>query len=295
MDLHDLGWDASFADAFRPHARAGLVPARVAARHHGPCELLTAAGRIGGLPAGRLDGDRLPCVGDWVAARPLPGERKAIIEAVLPRRATLIRKEAWRRAAPQVIAANVDTVLLVTAFGRDLNPRRMERYLAAVWASGAAPAVVVNKLDLAGADDGAMPLRRVAGAAPVLEVSAADGRGMATLRRLLGPGRTSALVGSSGVGKSTLVNRLAGRDLLPTRALSRTGMGRHATAKRQLVPIPGQGVLVDTPGMRELQVWAADIGAAFADVAALAAECRFAELHPPARARLQGAGGDRTR
>ena len=147
MDLQELGWSAFFADAFAPHEANGLIPARVAARHHGPCELLTARGRIGGMPAGKLTDAELPVVGDWVAARPLAGERRALIEAVLPRRTAFTRKEAWRRAVEQVVAANIDTALLTTAFGPDLNPRRIERYLTATWDSGAAPVLVVNKLD----------------------------------------------------------------------------------------------------------------------------------------------------
>src|SRR4051812_30430076 len=160
VDLQDLGWDASFADAFALHEADGLIPARVAARHHGPCELLTARGRLGGVPAGKLADDDLPVVGDWVAARVLDGERKAVIEAVLPRRTAFTRKEAWRRAVEQVVAANVDTMLLTTAFGADLNPRRIERYLTATWDSGAEPVLVVNKLDHA--EDPGADLARVA-------------------------------------------------------------------------------------------------------------------------------------
>ena len=137
MNLHDLGWDAFFADAFEPYERENLIPARVVARHHGPCELFTRSGRLGGVPAGRLGADELPAVGDWVATRPLGGERKAVIEAVLPRRSAFVRKEAWRRSVEQVVAANVDTVFVVTAFGHDVNPRRLERYVTAAWESGA--------------------------------------------------------------------------------------------------------------------------------------------------------------
>jgi ribosome biogenesis GTPase len=149
LQLEDLGWDAFFADAFQPYEQQGLTPARVAARHHGPCELLTEHGRIGGLPAGKLEGLDLPVAGDWVAVRELEGERKGIVEAILPRRTTFTRKEAWRRTVAQVVAANVDTIFLVTAFGQDLNPRRLERYLTAAWDSGATPVIVVNKSDTA--------------------------------------------------------------------------------------------------------------------------------------------------
>ena len=149
MNLEDLGWDAFFAEAFEPHEAENLIPARVSARHHGPCELFTARGPMGGLPAGKLSEQELPAVGDWVAVRPVDGERKAVIEAVLPRRSSFTRKEAWQRTVAQVVAANIDTMFLVTAFGFDLNPRRLERYLTAAWDSGSSPVIVVNKLDAA--------------------------------------------------------------------------------------------------------------------------------------------------
>src|SRR5213080_2757066 len=149
VSLEDLGWDEFFQDAFLPYEQDNLIPARVAARHHGPCELLTELGRLGGVPAGKLGDDELPAVGDWVAVRPLDGERKAVIEAVLPRRSSFSRKEAWKRTTEQIVAANVDTVFLVTAFGGDLNPRRLERYLTAAWDSCSTPVIVANKVDLA--------------------------------------------------------------------------------------------------------------------------------------------------
>jgi len=280
VNLQDLGWDAFFADAFEPLKieNNNLIPARVVARHHGPCELLTERGRLGGVPAGRLGDDELPAVGDWVAARPLDGEKKALIEAVLPRRSAFTRKEAWRRTVAQVVAANVDIVFLVTAFGFDLNPRRLERYLTAAWDSGATPAIVVNKLDLA--DDPAAELAEldaVALGVAVHAVSATTGEGLEELESHLQTGRTIALLGSSGVGKSTLVNRLAGRQVLATAETSAAGRGRHTTTHRELVPLPSGALLLDTPGMRELQLWAGEetLDSTFAEIAELAAECRF--------------------
>ena len=179
MNLQDLGWDAFFADAFRPYEVDNLVPARVVARHHGPCELVTEHGRLGGIPAGRIPEEDLPVVGDWVAARPLDGERKALIEAVLPRRSAFIRKEAWRRTVAQVVAANIDTVFVVTAFGFDLNVRRLERFLIAAWDSGAAPAIIVNKVDTT--DDPAGEIAQIEPVAlgvPVQAVSAVTGAGL---------------------------------------------------------------------------------------------------------------------
>ncbi|HVM17198.1 MAG TPA: ribosome small subunit-dependent GTPase A [Gaiellaceae bacterium] len=282
MTLAELGWDADFADAFEPYHREGLIPARVVARHHGPCELLAEQGPLGGLPVGRLSEEELPVAGDWVAARPLPGERKALIEAVLPRRSAFTRKEAWRRTAAQVVAANVDVVFLVSAFGLDLNPRRLERYLTASWESGASPVIVLNKVDTSSdPDTEAAPVEAVAVGVPVHRVSAATGEGLELLEAHLGTGRTAALLGSSGVGKSTLVNRLAGRDVMDTGGVRLDDeRGRHTTTHRELVPLPGgRGLLLDTPGMRELQLWADEesLDATFAEIVELAAGCRFGD------------------
>jgi len=287
LQLEDLGWDAFFADAFRPYEQEGFIPARVAARHHGPCELLTEHGRIGGLPAGKLEGLDLPVAGDWVAVQKLDGERKGIVEAVLPRRTSFTRKEAWRRTVAQVVAANIDTVFLVTAFGQDLNPRRLERYLTAAWDSGARPVIVVNKSDTAldGAEDLA-EVEAIAFGVPVHAVSAATGAGLAELDAYLGRGRTVALLGSSGVGKSTLINRLAGQELLATAETSQDGRGRHTTTNRELVPLPGGALLLDTPGMRELALWADEtvLDSTFSEIVEIAGGCRFADcthLHEP--------------
>jgi ribosome biogenesis GTPase len=280
LKLEDLGWDASYAEAFEPHAGDNLIPARVSARHHGPCELLTERGPMGGLPAGKLSEDELPAVGDWVAVRPVDGERKAVIEAVLPRRTSFTRKEAFKRTVEQVLAANVDSVFVVTAFGFDLNPRRLERYLTAAWDSGSSPVIVVNKLDAA--DDPAAELfeiEPVAMGVPVHAVSAVTGDGLDELDPYLQPGKTIALLGSSGVGKSTLVNRFAGRDVLATSHTSAGGRGRHTTSHRELVPLPSRALLLDTPGMRELQLWAGEetLDTTFSEISELAGECRFAD------------------
>lgn len=280
MNLEELGWDAFFAEAFEPYEKDNLIPARVSARHHGPCELFTELGPMGGIPSGKLSDEELPAVGDWVAVRPVPGEKKAVIEAVLPRRTAFTRKEAWQRTVAQVVAANVDTVFVVTSFGFDLNPRRLERYLTAAWDSGSNPVIVVNKMDVA--DDPEAELLEVEPVlmgVPVHSVSAVTGEGLEALDPYLGRGRTIALLGSSGVGKSTLVNRFAGREALATGEIRSDGRGRHTTSHRELVPLPSGAVLLDTPGMRELQLWAGEevLETTFGEITELAAGCRFAD------------------
>jgi ribosome biogenesis GTPase / thiamine phosphate phosphatase len=280
LNLEDLGWDAFFADAFEPYAADNLIPARVSARHHGPCELFTERGRMGGLPAGKLSDDELPAVGDWVAVRPVEGERKAVIEAVLPRRSSFTRKEAFKRTVAQVVAANVDTVFVVTAFGFDLNPRRLERYLTSAWDSGATPVIVVNKSDVSADPAGELlEIEPVSMGVPVHSVSAVTGEGIEALDAYLQPGRTIALLGSSGVGKSTLVNRFAGREVLATAETSAGGRGRHTTSHRELVPLPSGAILLDTPGMREMQLWAGEevLDTTFSEISELAAKCKFSD------------------
>jgi ribosome biogenesis GTPase len=196
---------------------------------------------------------------------------------VLPRRTKFSRKTPWLKAEEHILVANVDTVFLVAGLDQDFNPRRMERYLTAAWDSGADPVVVLTKLDVC--DD----LRKldeaeaVAVGVPVLAVSNVTGHGIEEVRGLLRPARTFALLGSSGAGKSTLVNRLAGRTLMPTGDLRNDGRGRHTTRHRQLLVLRDGSILVDTPGLRELQIWEGDVDSAFADVADIAARCRFSD------------------
>jgi ribosome biogenesis GTPase len=280
-DLETLGFGPDFAAALEPHRTEGLIPARVAVEHHGFYSLLAEEGELGGVPSGRLklDGDE-PAVGDWVAAEKLAGERKAVIRAVLPRRTRFSRKEPWKRTAEQVVAANVDLLFLVSGLGHDFNLRRLERYLTAAWESGAQPVVVLTKLDLVGdAEERVGDVEAVAPGVPVHAVSNVTGEGFDALEQHLARGRTIALVGSSGVGKSTLINRLLGRARLPTADVSAGGRGRHTTTRRELVVLAGGALLLDTPGMRELQLWAGEesLEGSFADLAELAADCRFSD------------------
>ncbi len=283
--LAELGWDAAWAADFAAVAGPGHVPARVVARHRGLWIVADADGERPASVSGRLlheagDGDGLPAVGDWVALEPGTTDGTARIAELLPRRSVFRRKAAGAAARAQTVAANVDLALVVTAMDGDLNPRRLERYLALAWESGAVPLVVLSKSDLCA--DPASALAVASAAAPgveVVPVSAATGAGLDRLAAHLRPGRTAVLLGSSGVGKSTLANRLAGAERLRTGEVREDGKGRHTTTHRELLRLAGGALLVDTPGMRELGLWDADAGldAAFGDVEALAAECRFGD------------------
>jgi ribosome biogenesis GTPase len=276
--LVDLGWTDELQAAFTPHAERGFEPARVVAEHRGGYVVRGERDERLAHPRGKLRDDELlagmPAVGDWVAVCDAPGDRAAI-EAVLPRRTRFSRKTPWLKAEEHVLAANVDTVLLVSGLDADFNPRRLERYLTAAWDSGADPVVVLTKLDLLDDTEKLVEAETIALGVRVFPVSNLTGDGIDELRWILEPRKTFVLLGSSGVGKSTLVNRLAGRQLMPIGDLRNDGRGRHTTRHRQLLVLPGGALLVDTPGLRELQIWEGDVDSAFADVAELAAACRF--------------------
>lgn len=275
MDLHDLGWDDGFAAGLEPHDNC--IPARVSAQHRGEYDVLTRGGELRAHVSGRLrheasSGAELPAVGDWVALC------ETTIHAVLPRRSAFVRKVAFHATEAQVLAANIDTVFVVTGLDEDFSPRRLERYLTLAWESGASPAVVLTKSDLC--DDPParlLEVEQVAVGVPAHVVSNLTGEGLDELAPYLAPAKTVALLGSSGVGKSSLLNRLLGSEVQPTKELAEDGTGRHTTTARQLFPLPSGALLVDTPGLREVQLWSADEGIqeAFADVDELAADCRF--------------------
>lgn len=285
MTLRELGFDEWFeaqAAGLRPE---GCGVARVTAVDRGSCIIRDEAGEAQAELAGRLlfQADSpadLPCVGDWVAARRYD-EGAAVIQLVLPRRTLLQRTAPGAVAGRQVIAANIDTALLVQSCGVDFNLSRLERYLVMAAEGGVEPAVLLTKTDLAGPGE----LERLRGAlgsatrARILALSCASGEGLGELRQALVPGRTFCLLGSSGAGKTTLINRLLGREALATGALSGTGEGTHTTTRRQLVVLGQGALLVDTPGMRELGVAGAaeGVAAGFSEIAALAARCRYAD------------------
>jgi ribosome biogenesis GTPase len=283
FDLNALGWSPSREAEFEPYAADGLAPARVAAQQRGAYVVYGEAGEGPAEISGRLrhaavTAADFPAVGDWVAVDIGPGADAATVQAVLARSTEFSRKAAGAAAVEQVVAANVDIVFLVSAFGGDLNVRRLERYLAASWESGAEPAIVLNKRDLAVELEAAVAeVEAVAFGVPVHVVSCLDGVGLDELRQYLSGNRTVALLGSSGVGKSSLLNRLLGRERQQVRDIRGDGRGRHTTTQRELVPLPAGGLVLDTPGMRELGLWGAASGVeeTFADVADLAAACRF--------------------
>lgn len=284
LDLHTLGWNEHFAQAAAQLA-AGLEPARVISEHKHAYELVSAGGELTGELLGRMlkGGARaaLPAVGDWVMIERRKGvNARASIHAVLPRQTCFSRRASGEKAEEQVVAANIDTVLLVNGLDADYNPRRIERYLALARGSGAEPVIILNKADVcAEVGERVAAIRALAGGAAVLALSAARGEGVGELARWLRPGRTVALLGSSGVGKSTLANALLGEQRQETREVrAHDHRGKHTTTRRELIPLPGGALLVDTPGMRELQLWDSareGLGAAFPDILALAAGCRF--------------------
>ncbi len=284
--LNGWGWNSYFEALWRGGDWKNAVPARVVGQQR---KFWCAAGDFGECWAeasGKLrlaadEGADWPAVGDWVVAELHGEDATAVIQEVLPRRSKFVRKMAGKKMAEQVIATNVDTALLVSALDGDFNPRRVERYLAQCWESGARPVIVLNKADACeGARVKAVELERVAIGTEVCVVSAKTGQGFGELEEFLRPGSTLVLLGSSGVGKSTIANRLLGQmvqEVQPVRESD--SRGRHTTTSRELFALQGGALLMDTPGLREMQLWDAEQGVAqtFADIDALAAHCRFGD------------------
>ena len=283
MDLHELGWNDGFQRCFDALAGNDYTVGRVAAEfkhlyrvyyEHGEL-LATVSGKLRHTAQGR---EAFPAVGDWVAMT-LSGHEQAVIHDILPRKSKFSRKAAGLVTDEQIVAANIDTVFLVNALNHDFNARRIERYLTLTWDSGASPVVVLTKADLC--DDVEAAIRRVEEVAigvAVHAISCVTGEGLDELAPYIATGHTVALLGSSGAGKSTIVNRLLGTEVQRTQEVRQgDDRGRHTTTYRELIPMPGGGLLIDTPGMRELQLWGTDEGLAdaFGDITQLASQCRF--------------------
>lgn len=283
MNLEILGWSDQWQKAFAPHILLNYVPARVASEYKGLYRLLYSGGEVWGQVSGKLRhtacsrGD-FPAVGDWVLVALEVSSSRAIIHMILPRKSKFSRKQAGQITDEQVVAANVDHIFIVTALNKDFNTRRIERYLTLVWESGANPVIVLSKADLAGElEKKLQEVHQAAVGVPVHVVSSLTGEGIEALKSYLWPSNTVALLGSSGAGKSSLINRLLGAERQKVSQTREDDKGRHTTTNRELVVLPAGGLIIDTPGMRELQLWNADAGLSqtFEDIENLERQCRF--------------------
>jgi ribosome biogenesis GTPase len=284
--MNNLGWDEFFANHFQSYAADGYAAGRVALEYKHFYRIYSEWGEVLGEIAGRLrhealDREDLPVVGDWVVIRRSPESDKVTIHAVLARKSKFTRKVAGFRTEKQIIGSNIDTVFLVTSLNQDFNPRRVERYLIVAWESGARPIIVLSKSDLCDeVEERTREIKAVVGNVPIHAVSVVKREGLDELARYLKAGQTVAFLGSSGVGKSTLVNYLLGREHLRVQEIRKhDGRGVHTTTRRELIVLPQGGLVLDTPGMRELQLWDGEGGLAiaFADIETVATQCYFSD------------------
>lgn len=286
--LEDLGWCQFFQEHFQTLKVPDSVPARVISESKGSFKVYFQHGELTARISGKMryhaeQVNDYPAVGDWVVVKPLVKEQRGIIHAVLPRKSKFSRKVAGERTQEQVISANIDTIFIVSGLdgGRNLNLRRIERYLTLAWNSGASPVIVLNKVDLCpDVERIVQSIEDIAPGISVHPVSAKERIGLDALSNYLTKGNTGAFLGSSGVGKSALINSLLGEEKQETGEVRQDNrMGRHTTTKRELILLPGGGIVIDTPGMREIQMWAGeeDLQGSFQDIELLAERCRFSD------------------
>lgn len=289
MDLTTLGWDKFFATNFESYASGGYTVGRVALEHKNLFRVYTQQGDVLAEISGKLRHEAvnrsdLPAVGDWVVIRWRPDTDRVTIHAVLPRKTSFTRKIAGSRTEEQIVGANIDTLFLLTSLNQDFSLRRIERYLVIAWESGANPIVILSKSDLYDqVADAMIEVQSVARGVPIHAISVVTGYGLQDIAQYFKPGQTVAMLGSSGVGKSTLINHLAGVDHLKVQTVrEHDDRGRHTTTHRELILLPAGGLVLDTPGMRELQLWDGDesLPLVFDDIEALAGQCYFSDcLH----------------
>ena len=284
--LRTFGWNEFFENHFQTYAANGYAAGRVALEYKHFYRIYTEWGEVLGEIAGKLrhealDRGDLPVVGDWVVISPCSERDKVTIHAVLPRKSKFTRKVAGLRTEEQPVASNIDTVFLVTSLNQDFNVRRVERYLIVALESGAYPVIILSKSDLCDeVEERTREIRAVAGEVPIHTISVVEREGLDELAQYLKHGQTAALLGSSGVGKSTLINYWLGREYLKVRETrEHDGRGMHTTTHRELIVLPQGGLVLDTPGMRELQLWDGESGLqiAFADIEEVASRCYFSD------------------
>lgn len=284
MNLDLLGWNSFFAKNFESYYQEGYTVGRVALEHKNTYVLYTEQGEVWAEVTGKMQyrasgRQDFPAVGDWVVIQVRGAENRAMIHAVLPRKSKFSRKTAGTKTEEQIIATNIDTVFLISGLDGDFNLRRIERYLILVWESGANPIIILNKADLCDdVEERRKAVETIALGVPIVVLSALNNQGLDALSVYLGKGQTVALLGSSGVGKSTLTNQLVGRNVQDVQGVRQgDDRGRHTTTHRELIVLPSGGLLMDTPGMREIQIWAGNesFQETFADIQTLERQCRF--------------------
>jgi len=288
MNISDLGWNKFFEEHFNEYEKQGFIPARVTEEHRNLYRVFSHHGELSAEVSGKFRFDsetrgQFPAVGDWTAISAIPQEGKGVIQALLPRKSVFERKVSGETTVEQVVAANVDIVLIICGLDNDFNIRRIERYLTLAWESGAMPVIVLNKADLCqNIEERIAEVSSVAIGVPLHVMSAKEGQGLEIFQQYLTPGTTAAFLGSSGVGKSSIINCLLGQENLRTQEVRESdGRGRHTTTYRQLILLPSGGIVIDTPGMRLLKLWGDDSGLrrVFDEIEELGSSCRFRDCN----------------